>query len=120
MTRQEITGIRSLTFSQWIRTNLPDSSTGFSATDIDFVLYNWQTKKVMILEVKINNGYVRFNQAKLFGLMDKWISKGIDKDWTYLGLHTIVFERNDFEDGRCYLNGHLITESELIKFLSMI
>ena len=45
MTRKEVTNFRCLDFSKWVRENLPDSSTGFSASDLDFVLWNWKTKK---------------------------------------------------------------------------
>ena len=45
MTRQENTGIRDLTFSGWVRENLPNSATGFMVTDIDFYMYNYKTKK---------------------------------------------------------------------------
>ena len=50
MTRQEVTGVRDLGFSNWIRKELPDSSTGFSASDLDFMLWNWKTKKIILLE----------------------------------------------------------------------
>ena len=41
MTKPEITGKRDLTFSRWIRNNLPDSQDGFLVTDLDFLLCNY-------------------------------------------------------------------------------
>jgi len=45
MTRKEFSNIRDLTFSQWIRNNLPDSSCGYMVSDLDFILQNYKTKK---------------------------------------------------------------------------
>ena len=104
MTRPEITGKRDLTFSQWIRDNLPDSSFGFMVTDLDFILYNYNTKKVMLLEIKTRNTNIRVWQRSIFDNFSKWIKRGIDDDWIYLGFHIIKFQNTFFNDGKCYLD----------------
>jgi hypothetical protein len=119
MTRQEITGVRSLDFSSWVRKNLPDSATGFSASDLDFVLWNWKTKKVMLLEIKTRNSTPRIGQKIMWSNLNRWVKNGIDSDWTYLGFHLVVFERTSFDDGKCFFDNKEITESELIKKLSL-
>jgi len=119
MTRKELTGIRDLKFSGWIREKLPDSSTGFSASDLDFILWNWKTKKVMMLEIKTRNSYPRKGQKLMWQNINKWIKKGINDNWIYLGFHLIQFENTNFNDGRCFLNKKEITQEELIKFLSL-
>jgi len=119
MTRKEVTRIRDLTFSSWIRKKLPDSSTGFSVSDLDFILWNWKTKKVMMLEIKTRNSKPRVGQKIMWQNINQWIKNGIDDDWKYLGFHLIVFEKTDFTDGKCYLNNKEITEKELINFLSL-
>lgn len=118
-TRKEITGIRDLTFNNWIRNNLPDSNTGFSASDLDFILWNWKTKKVIMLELKSRNSYPRKGQKMMWHKINNWMIKGVDDDWTYLGFHLIVFENTSFEDGKCFLNNKEISEIELINFLSL-
>jgi hypothetical protein len=117
-TRKEFTGIRDLTFSQWVRNRLPDSNTGFSVSDLDFILWNWKTKKVMMLEIKTRNSYPRKGQKMMWRNINKWIKKGIDDDWTYLDFNLITFENTNFEDGKCFLNNNEIKEEELIEFLS--
>lgn len=119
MTRKEQTGIRELKFSQWVRTNLPDSSTGYCASDLDFFLWNWKTKKVMMLEIKTRNSYPRRWQDIMWNNISKWISKGIDDDWTFYGYHLIQFENTCFSDGKCFLNTIEISEEKLIEFLSL-
>jgi hypothetical protein len=120
MTRQEVTGVRDLGFSNWIRKELPDSVTGFSATDLDFILWNWKTKKIILLEIKTRKAKPRDGQRMMFKLINKWIKRGICKDWTYLGFHLIQFEKDEnFNNGQCFLNYNKITESELIKFLTL-
>lgn len=118
MTRKEITGIRPLDFSSWVRINLPDSSTGFCASDLDFIFWNWKNKKVMLLELKTRNSKPRPFQKLMWQHLNKWIKNGIDQEWEYYGFHLIVFEKTNFDDGLCYLNGNKITEKDLINFLS--
>ena len=120
MTRQEITGVRSLDFSSWVRAKLPDSSTGFSASDLDFILWNWKTRKIMLLEIKTRNAIPRQGQKIMWKKLNKWLADGIEKDWQYLGFHLIQFEKTSFEDGNCYLDYKLITEEKLISFLSLL
>lgn len=119
MTRKEVTGKRSLAFNNWMREALPDSSTGLSVSDIDFVVFNWKTKKVMLIEAKTKNSHPRYNQKVIFGNLNRWIMNGIDEGWQYLGFHLVTFEKTSFADGKCYLDGNEITENELIEFLSL-
>jgi len=55
MTRKEITGKRSLEFSGWVRENLPKSKTGFMITNQDWIFWNYNTKKLMLVEEKTRN-----------------------------------------------------------------
>lgn len=119
MTRKEITGIRSLDFSQWVRERLPDSNTGFSASDLDFILWNWKTKKVMFLEIKTRNSSIRKGQQMMWSNIHKWINKGIDNDWTYYGFHLITFENSNFSDGKVFFDNIEISEENLSLKLSM-
>ena len=119
MTRTEQTGIRDLTFSGWIRKNLPDSNTGFMVSDIDFFMYNYKTQKCIILEIKTHNGTMKEWQRRMYSLISAWIEKGIDKEWKFYGCHVIIFEGTCFSDGLCRLDGRLVDEKELVKFLSM-
>lgn len=41
--------------SDWIREKLPDSANGFMVSDIDFVLFNYKTKKIIFIECKTHN-----------------------------------------------------------------
>ena len=120
MTRPEYSGIRDLTMSNWIRKNLPDSSLGFLVTDLDFILYNYNTKKLMLLEIKTRNTQLKIWQSNIFQNLAKWISQGIDKDWIFLGFHIVRFENTFFTDGKCYLDNMEISEISLIEFLSKI
>jgi hypothetical protein len=123
MTRMEITGQRSLVFSQWIRDRLPDSSTGFMVTDVDFFLYNYKTRKVMVLEVKTRNCNIKTWQHKFYELLGKWLNAGImaaTPEWEYLGIHLLQFENLSFEDGKIYLDRNEVSEGQLITFLSLL
>jgi len=142
MTRQEKHGIRDIKFSQWIRKSLPDSSTGFSVSDIDFMLWNWKTKRFALLEIKCRNVELGKGQnwkTKRFALLEikcrnvelgkgqkmmlqnihRWIKNGLDDGWNYYGYHLITFEGDTFENGKVYLNKKETTEKELIDFLSL-
>jgi hypothetical protein len=119
MTKPEITNKRDLTFSKWVREFLPDSQTGYSASDIDFILWNWKTKKIMLVEVKTRSKEIAKGQKTMFQNLHKWIKKGVAHDWQYLGFHLITFQNTFFDDGKVFLDGREITERDLIEFLSM-
>lgn len=119
MTRKEKSGIRDLTISQWIRNNLPDSSTGFLVSDIDFFIYNYKSKKCMILEVKTHRAKLKMWQIRMYKMISSWIYKGIDNGWKFLGCNTLRFENTDFSNGRVLYNDKLVTENEVIKILSL-
>lgn len=106
-------------FNLWVREKLPDSFTGFCASDLDLILWNFNTKKVMLLEVKTRNQKIKAYQRNMWRKLNKWLICGIRGDgWEYLGFHLVTFENLSFEDGRCYLDKSEVTEAELIEFLS--
>jgi len=125
MTRKEITGQRDLTFSEWIRENLPNSFSGFCVTDVDFFLYNFKTKKIMILEIKTRNKEMAKWQNIFYKNIDEWLRVGVPQDWTYRGAYLIKFENTFFNDGKCWLTSFKedktlqVTERALKKFLSL-
>ena len=125
MTRPEATGKRDLTFSQWIRKKLPSSYIGFMVTDVDFFIYNFITKKLLILEVKTRNKKINKWQRIFYEHLNRWIKKGIDADWAYKGAYLIKFENTSFDDGRVWFTSFEqditieVTEKAVIKFLSL-
>ena len=118
MTRQEFSNVRDLTFSGWIRKNLPDSSSGYLVTDLDFILQNYKTKKIMLLEIKTRKSDLKEWQKRLFRNLHRWIDKGIDNDWEYLGFHIVQFENTCFADGKCFFDYKNINEKDLITKLT--
>lgn len=120
MTRQEITGKRDLWFSGWIRRNLPDSSSGFLVSDLDFILWNHKTHRLMLVEVKTRRSKMRFWQEGLFKILDEMLTIGsAPAGVEYLGFYCVRFEGTSFEDGRCAINNKLVSEDELIAHLKM-
>lgn len=116
-TRQEQSGERDLKFSQWIRDKLPDSSDGYMVSDLDFILHNYKTRKLMLLEVKTYGASVSTWQRMLFDILDRALKNGCQDDVEYLGFHVIRFQTNDFS-GIVTLDGEPVEEDELIQFLS--
>ena len=134
MTRKEITGKRSLKFSQWIRDNLPDPAkgTGFCVSNQDWIFWNWKTRRLILAEEKTNAGiegcgelstwFKRFITEILHPALEEYCKKnGID----YRGYHLIRFENTYPKDGKilwknnCMGEEEEITEEELIKRLGM-
>jgi len=118
MTRSEVTGIRDLTFSGWVKKNLPDSSTGFMVSDLDFIMYNYKTKDMMLIEIKTRKAKMKTWQRKLFELIDDALKKGLAEDYLYHGFHCIRFENTGFEDGRVIFDNKLSNEQEIKDILS--
>lgn len=106
--------------SDWIREYLPDSSIGFLVTDIDFVFYNYMTKKIALIEVKTNNSQVARWQFGILQHVAQCIQKGIYDGWQFAGLYLVRFEHTFFDDGKCYLNNTEVTEQQLKDAFSRI
>ena len=109
-----------LMFSDWVREKLPDSSFGFHVMDIDFIIRNRETKKIMLLEVKTNNSGVPEWQREIIKMIHNIINEGIKKytGWEYKGYHFIKFDGVLFKDDLCYFDNQLVTEDQLIKTLT--
>jgi len=125
MTKPELSGTRDLAFSKWLRTSLPDSSTGYSVSDIDFAIWNWQKKKVMLCEVKLHGKEITTGQLLQMRRMARWIQSGLDDGWQYMGWVIVTFEGTGFDDGRVWIRGieqhenTLVTEAGLRELLSL-
>ena|SRR3990167_2881282 len=119
MTRKELTGVRELKMSSWIREKLPDSSEGFMVSDLDFILYNYKEKMCMLLEVKTRNTDLKEWQKRLLENVARWIEKGIDNGWMFGGYHVVTFENTFFDDGKCWYDSREVSEGELTEILSM-
>ena len=120
MTRKEQTGTRDLSFSGWIRENLPDSETGFMVSDIDFFLYNYKLNTICVVEVKTRCAKLKKWQKIFYKNLDKWLNVAIDNSkWDYRGVYIVRFENTCFKDGRCIINGNVVSEDEAKIILSM-
>lgn len=109
-----------LSFSDWIREELPDSSTNFLVTDIDWMMWlkNDTQKKVMLLETKTKNNNVPEYQKEMLRFVHYCFKNGVPGDWIYLGLHVLIFENFGPKDGRIYFDRKEITAETLRKVLS--
>lgn len=117
-TKPEYTGKRSLEFSQWVKDRLPDSSTGYMVTDLDFVMQNYKTKKVALVEVKLHNKIIETWQDNVFRFLRDCIRNGKPDGWEFIGYFVIRFENTNFKDGKVYLNGNESSEEAIIKKLT--
>jgi hypothetical protein len=120
MTRKEITGHRDLSFSRWVRENLPESKSGFMVTDVDFFIYNYKTKKVAIVEVKTHESNIKTWQKIFYKNLVKWIKTGCQQTgWKFMGIYLIQFQNTCFDDGWCKVNNDFKTQEEVIEILSI-
>jgi hypothetical protein len=132
MTKPEHTGYRELRFSQWIRDNLPSSRrpSCFTVFDVDFVLRNYSSNRLALLEVKCKGRKPEGGQKLTMELIDEIMRLGTaarndhygirSMQWTYCGYWTLQFENTMPDDGRIWLNGHELTEEQLKHHLGQI
>ena len=112
MTRTRLDN-HSTEFGLWLRQRTElDSKDGYIATNIDYMWCNYKNQKWMLLEEKRYNATTTFSQSVMLKKLD---SKIVDND--YYGLHMLVFENTNPDDGKMWLDGKEITIDELIKFL---
>lgn len=113
MTKQRFDN-HSTEFGLWLRSQHDiDSKLGFATTNIDYLWKNTKTGNWMLIEEKRYMAKPSWSQKELF----KVIHKSCLSSKKYHGIHLIQFEKTSPEDGKVYLNGKLITNSELINFL---
>ena len=109
-------------FGDWIRNNLPHPNTGLNVSDIDYILYNYKSKKLMLLEIKCQGQPLRTFQKYLFTMLNEMIRDSLPRlypKYRYLGFNVISFENDRFNNGKVYFNNKEISESELIEKLSI-
>lgn len=121
MTKQEQTGERSLEFSRWIRENLPDSQTGLCVTNIDWVFYNWRTKKLMLCEEKTHMAKL----SKWFEMLISYVIEPALRAFCryhaiqYKGYHLIQFDGTSPDDGKIFVNGKLMDKKAFTSWISL-
>lgn len=104
----------STEFSLWLRKQTElDSHLGYSASDIDFMWFNRQSKKWMLIEEKRYGWFPSKDQRQMF----KIINKACANDKNYRGYHLLVFENTNPDDGLIHLNNKDISKEDLLKFL---
>ena len=120
MTRQEQSGKRSLVFSAWIRENLPDSKDGYCVTNQDWLVWNYKTRTLMLIEEKTHNG----NISNWFKRLIKEVLHPAlfiyckTMKINYKGYHLLQFENEGPLDGKIFFDRKEKTESELKQLLT--
>ena len=124
----ERTGLRDNNFSGWIRQRLPPSSDGVIVSDIDWIIANYKTKKLMLIEHKCRVGEPGQGQRRIFEMLHATIIAGLPSaypDWEYLGFHLLQFPGEGFnspnpdtKDSFCYFDREKMTEAQLIERLT--
>lgn len=121
MTRQEQSGERSLVFSQWLKDHLPDSWDGFRVYNQDWILWDKNNKRLMLLEEKMfmKNIAADFRTLIRTVLHPALLKYCKEIGMEYRGYHLIQFQNTGPEDGNIFLDRKKVSKEFLIKFLSM-
>lgn len=116
MTTPEKTHLRSNSFSEWMKRELPGSEDGTLITDLDFVVKNWRSNnKMLFIEEKCNRAEVPVWQRKVY----EDIVSCVNKSGVMVAEFAVItFERYNFEDGRVWLNGEQSDEDEIKSFIN--
>ena len=110
--------LRHFLFSIWIKDMLPTGELGFWVSDIDFVFYNREKNKLMLLEIKHGDNNLRDFQVELFSKLDLMLREGAKNiGCDYLGYHILRFENSFWDSGKVYLDEKEITEEEFKKLI---
>ncbi len=113
MTKQRYDN-HSTEFGLWLRQQKEiDSNLGFVTSNLDFIWRNYKTGDWILLEEKRYGGHCDYSQQQTL----EWLDQHIIKDNKYHGLHKLVFEKTNPENGKMWLDGNFITKIELLKFL---
>jgi len=116
--KEEQHHIRDLRFSRWIRKNCPQS--GWSTTDVDFVLNNYRAKRLALVEVKCRRANYGQGQEIILKMLQNMLVRGVEMypEYTFAGLWLIQFENETPYDGRIWVDGIEVTEAQLRECMS--
>lgn len=106
----------------WIRQQMPDSKTGFIASDIDMIFANYKTRRYCLIEFKCRMQAPGYSQKALLNEIHTQLRAAprTANFWKYCGLYLIQFEADRFNNGKVYLNGIETTETGLIDFFNKL
>jgi hypothetical protein len=114
---------KSLMISNWMRDNAPQpgiqSGTHYNVLDIDLVLRDYETKKMMFLENKIFMGKPTVCQEYSMKDIDYIMKAGspFRDNYEFLGYHLIQSEKTCFNDGRVYFDHKEVSEDDMRKIV---
>ena len=120
MTRQELTGTRSLEFSAWIRKNCPGSESGFCVGNLDWIFWDWKKRRLLLIEEKTHNSvnfacWMKRLMTEVFvPALERFCA---DNDIEFRGFHIVRFEKNSPSDCRIWLDDVKIDEKAFRLFL---
>jgi hypothetical protein len=103
-------------FGLWVKEYLPE---GFSVTDMDFVIEDYEQERLMIVEEKQNGaGFNSKGQKKTFALLDERLYNWAQRSsYDYWGFYLLSIPETFIGPG-CELNGQKVTVEELQSHLS--
>lgn len=98
-------------FSNWLHANLPKSAYWTLISNIDFIIWDYKTKKFYLVELKTHWNYMRTRQKNLYNMLYRRLSfcndKGLDSR-TFVWCYCITFEGSNFQDWRVRIQGSWI------------
>jgi len=104
----------STEFGIWLRQQEAiNSKIGFATTNLDYMWSNYKTGEWMLIEEKRYNTPCTYSQKELYKVMHR----ACKSDDNYKGVHLLVFENTNPEDGKIFWDKKEITKEQLIKIL---
>lgn len=110
---------RRTDFGRWMSKNLRSSSTGLCFGDIDYIVWDYKTKDLCIIEEKTGESTMNLWQKFLLNTLDKMLIQHSEEyGINYHGYHLIQLENTDPDNGLTKLNGKFIEAKELVNRLN--
>lgn len=86
-------------FSNWLSENMPPVSNWYFISNIDYLLFNYFTKKFVLLELKTRWNNITEWQKNMYNMLHKRLSATNWTDWyIYIWTYLITFTWDDFYD----------------------
>jgi len=117
MSRQRNNTSTNTPFSNYLYNFNGSTKVVMTIHNLDYMIVNYQLKKIMLIEEKRFNSELTYPQVEAFKIINGFMSTGNFDGYEYCGFHQLIFENTLPTDGKMTWDNVPIDEEKLTEIL---